>query len=421
MAMSATAMKMLNDVCTLIVDCEHKTAPLADTGYPSIRTPNIGKGRLLLDGVNLVSEETYAAWTKRAVPQSGDLILAREAPVGNIAIIPDGMKVCLGQRTVLIRPDLKQVSGRYIMYLLLEDSTRHKLLSRSNGATVRHLNMKAIRNLELPDLPKISVQNRIASILSNYDDLIDNNNRRIALLEESVHRLYREWFVHLRFPGHERVTVRDGVPEGWEPTDLTSIMTIKHGYAFKGKFFSKETTPRILLTPGNFRIGGGIKLEKVKYYLEQGPIDEEFLLSKNDLLVTMTDLSKASDTLGYPLLVPELNKMLFLHNQRLGKVLPKKDKPFYRYFLHEMFKDFRYRSYVKGSSSGTTVKHTSPRKILSYRPILPPYKESTLLSKFDQIAEKFNTQCQNLLQTNQALAKARDRLLPRLMNGTLTP
>ena len=95
----------LNDYCELIVDCEHKTAPTQDTGFPSIRTPNIGKGRLLLEGVNRVSEETYKLWTQRAIPQTNDLILAREAPVGNVAIIPDGQQVCLGQRTVLIRPD----------------------------------------------------------------------------------------------------------------------------------------------------------------------------------------------------------------------------------------------------------------------------------------------------------------------------
>lgn len=88
--------KILANVCQVIIDCEHKTAPIQATGYPSIRTPNIGRGRLILDNVNRVSEDTYNAWTKRAIPQADDLILAREAPIGNVAIILKNIKVCLG-------------------------------------------------------------------------------------------------------------------------------------------------------------------------------------------------------------------------------------------------------------------------------------------------------------------------------------
>lgn len=160
--------QILNDLCELIVDCEHKTALIQEEGYPSIRTPNIGKGRLILDNVNRVSEKTYQEWTKRAVPQAGDLILAREAPVGNIAVIPENIKVCLGQRTVLIRPDKNKVNGFYLNYFLLSDEMQHQLLCRANGSTVSHLNMKDIRGLNIPELPPISTQTRIADILSAY-------------------------------------------------------------------------------------------------------------------------------------------------------------------------------------------------------------------------------------------------------------
>ena len=131
--------KQLKDVCSLIIDCEHKTAPIQEIGYPSIRTPNIGKGRLILEGVNRVSEEIYQAWTKRAIPEADDLILAREAPIGNVAIIPKNLKVCLGQRTVLIRPDKNKVNSQYLCYLLLGDEVQGKIKSVSNGATVHHL------------------------------------------------------------------------------------------------------------------------------------------------------------------------------------------------------------------------------------------------------------------------------------------
>src|SRR5215470_2273313 len=93
---------VLKDIFEFIIDCEHNTAPTQSEGHPCIRTANIGRGRLILDGVNRVSEEIYKKWTLRAIARADDLILAREAPIGNVAIIPKNLKVCLGQRTVLI-------------------------------------------------------------------------------------------------------------------------------------------------------------------------------------------------------------------------------------------------------------------------------------------------------------------------------
>jgi type I restriction enzyme S subunit len=232
-------MKMvtLDEVCELIVDCEHKTAPKQDAGYPSIRTPNIGRGFLILESVNRVSRETYEKWTQRAVPQYGDLIIAREAPVGNVAMIPKGLEVCLGQRTVLIRPNQTKADPRFLTYLLLGDEVQGSIHSQTNGATVAHLNMRDIRSLKLPFLPDLPTQRKIAGILSAYDDLIENNLRRIKILEEMAQSLYREWFVHFRFPGHESAKFVDSplgqIPKGWEVKKLEQILELKYGKALK--------------------------------------------------------------------------------------------------------------------------------------------------------------------------------------------
>ncbi len=148
----------LDNLCELIVDCEHKTAPTQETGYPSIRTPNIGKGDLILEGVNRVSYETYVEWTKRAIPQAGDLILAREAPAGNIAVIPENVEVCLGQRTVLLRPKKDKLMSRYLAYLILSKEVQAILLSHSTGATVQHINMKDIRAFKIYNLSNLTEQ-----------------------------------------------------------------------------------------------------------------------------------------------------------------------------------------------------------------------------------------------------------------------
>jgi type I restriction enzyme S subunit len=410
-------MKTLNEICELIIDSEHKTATIEETGYPYIRTPNIGKGRLILDNVRRISEESYQQWTRRAIPKADDLILAREAPVGNVAIIPKNIKVCLGQRTVLIRPDKNQVNSNYLNYLLLGDEIQGKIQSLSNGSTVHHLNLKDIRQLKLPLLPSLSTQEKIAGILSAYDDLIENNTRRIEILEEMARMLYREWFVKFRFPGHEAVQFVESelglIPKGLEVKKLKEFIEIKHGYAFKGEFFSKDPTPNILLTPGNFKFGGGFKWDKLKYY--DGEMPSDFILKNGDLIVTMTDLSKLGDTLGYPALVPPSKDLKFLHNQRIGKVNFKNQKLglFYLYYL--LCSD-SYRGHVLGTATGSTVKHTAPDRIKDFSFIFP---ESDILNQFEKIADSIIHQTVNLESKNINLRKTRDLLLPRLISGEI--
>lgn len=173
----------LDSLCELIVDCEHKTAPTQETGYPSIRTPNIGKGELILENVNRVSRDTYIQWTKRAVPKAGDLILAREAPAGNIAIIPKNLVVCLGQRTVLLRPKKDKLISKYLAYLILSKDVQKILLSYSAGATVQHINMKDIRAFKIYDLSDLAEQK---AIVEKLDALSAETKKLEAIYQKKI-------------------------------------------------------------------------------------------------------------------------------------------------------------------------------------------------------------------------------------------
>lgn len=154
---------------------------------------------------------------------------------------------------------------------------------------------------------------------------------------------------------------------------LSDVARIRHGFAFEGTYFVDRPTNYVLLTPGNFRVGGGLKIDKLKFY--DGPIPDQYVLSPGELVVTMTDLSKNMDTLGYPALVSELPEgRIALHNQRIGLVeviSPAVDKNwlFYRLRVSD------YRSEVLASSSGTTVHHTSPSRIEKFEFVLPPIEE----------------------------------------------
>jgi type I restriction enzyme S subunit len=159
----------------------------------------------------------------------------------------------------------------------------------------------------------------------------------------------------------------------WQEITLGSVIGIKHGYAFPGSGIREEPPGDVLLTPGNFAVGGGFKGDKFKYFL--GEVPDEFVLAEGDLLVTMTDLSKQSDTLGFPAIVPKANARRFLHNQRLGKVEITSPSLVDSGFLFYLLRTAEYRHEVLASATGTTVKHTSPSRILSYKASLPPLPE----------------------------------------------
>jgi len=165
----------------------------------------------------------------------------------------------------------------------------------------------------------------------------------------------------------------------WKPVTLGDLVEITHGFAFKGEFFRDNPPGDILLTPGNFAIGGGFKPDKFKYYV--GSVPEEFVLKENDLLVTMTDLSKAGDTLGYPAILPASPKgSRYLHNQRLGKVIILPHAPVRKDFLYYLFRIKPYQNEVLASAIGTTVKHTSPKRIKAFKFFLPPEEEQQAIA-----------------------------------------
>ena len=192
--------KSLDELCEMIVDCEHKTAPTQEHGIPSIRTPNIGKGRLLLDGVYRVSEDTYKEWARRAEPQGGDLILAREAPAGNVAVIPDGMKVCLGQRTVLVRPKRSVFQPDYLAHLLLRKNSQRRMLAHSRGATVQHVNLKDIRAFQISVVPSLENQR---DVMERVDDLLEHESTLTRCYERKITALdeLKKALLHRAFNG----------------------------------------------------------------------------------------------------------------------------------------------------------------------------------------------------------------------------
>ena len=169
---------------------------------------------------------------------------------------------------------------------------------------------------------------------------------------------------------------------------IGDFIKIKHGYAFKGDYISTEDNNIVLVTPGNFAIGGGFKEQKCKFYIGKYP--DDYVLKEDDLIVTMTDLSKSVDTLGYGALVPSSNKRVYLHNQRIGLVQFISDK-IDKHYLYWYMRTSRYQRSIVSTSSGSTVHHTSPDRICEVEIEVPEMKIQKKIAGFlDDIEEKIN-------------------------------
>lgn len=186
----------------------------------------------------------------------------------------------------------------------------------------------------------------------------------------------------------------------WQEYRLGDYIKVKHGYAFKGKEITTEETDNILVTPGNFHIGGGFKSDKFKYF--NGEYTEEYVLNENDIVVTMTDLSKETDTLGYSAKIPKTKSKKYLHNQRIG-LLEFLNNDIDKDFIYWLLRTREYQGYIVGSASGTSIMHTSPSRIEDYVFNAPKIidEQKTISEILNSFEEKINI----LINQNKTLEK----------------
>ena len=387
--------KTLGDVCEFIVDCLHTTALDQGKGYPLIRTPNVGKGRLKLDGVHRVSEDIYQERIRRAVPEKDDLILAREAPAGNIAILKNEHQVCLGQRTVHMRADKAQVDPDYLCYYMLAPQQQGVLLAGETGVTSKHVNMKDIRQLPLKKLPHIKVQREVGRLLSTYDDLIENNQRRIQLLEQSAGLLYKEWFVHLRFPGHEHTAITNGVPEGWERKKLSDVANITMGQSPKSIYYNED--------------GIGLPFHQgVTNFGNRFPLHKTYCTMKNRLAGSGDILFSVRAPVGKINITPDeiiIGRGISAIRSRCGQ----------QNFLFYALKCRFFKEDMIGTGAiFAAVTRPDLHNIELVQPL------NRIAQMFAECVKPIDHQIANLHHTTNSLAQARDLLLPQLMCGKVS-
>lgn len=296
-----------------------------------------------------------------------------------------------------------QAFPRFFAYLFRSDLIRKTLSAYGGGTNIANLNQKILSRLQVP-LPPLAIQQRIADILSTYDRLIDNNNRRIALLEESIHQLYKEWFVRLRFPGYESVKVVDGIPEGWNmgylPNLCSKLMDGTHDSP-------KPTDDGYYLVTGKHIVNGFIDFSKC-YFIspeEHQKVMKRSHPEKGDIIFSNIG------TLGSIALVDQEFEFS-IKNVALFKPL----KKFYSSFLYIHLSDVNTLTSMSQKASGTSQKFFSLKFLRNSDILIPP---DEIIIQFDNFARPVLEQRSLLNRNNQKLKQARDLLLPRLMNGSI--
>jgi len=397
-------MKLI-DVCNYIVDCPHSTANDEGTGYPLIRTPNIGRGRLILSGVHRVCEDIYNLRNARAIPMPGDIILAREAPAGNVALIQPGEKVCLGQRTVLISPDFEKVNPQYLTYYLLAPKQQHAILSSANGATVAHVNMPKIRNLEI-SLPSLEEQNNIVDILSPYDEIITNNQQEITLAEEALYRIYSALFSKINNQVVTDVDVSLSIPSEWKYAPLSSIITFIRGKSYSSNELS-DSAGTIMVNLKNINAYGGYKHKSEKHFI--GQFKPEQTLAGGDLIMGVTDMTQDRRLVGHVAIVPHFNEKVTF-SMDIIKIMSN-DVP--NSYLYSVFRYGGISKQISALANGVNVLHLRPENMLNIKIVVPPRQ---VLLEYDNLFCAYSSKIELLYNQIDLLTDVRERLIKRLFS-----
>ena len=360
----------------------------------------IGMGTLFhSDLVRAVdSQETNISPTEfdRFSVRSGDLLFGRrslvESGAGKVSLVCSLSESAIFESSLIrVRLNENLALPQFYLYFFKSRHGRSIVSSIVTGTNVKGIRSSELSKILVP-LPPLSEQRRIVGILSAYDDLIENNRKRIALLEESARRLYKEWFVRLRFPGHERVPVEDGVPKGWSWAPLSEVANVVMGQSPESESYNSE----------------GIGLP-----FHQGVTGFRFRYPENEMWCSAgTRFAEAGDIL-FSVRAPvgriNVAKERIVIGRGLSAMREKTNRQ--SWLLYTLKHHFNKEDLIGG---GCIFASTTKKELLSVRLLCP---KEELVARFEELVRPIDEQISNLNSQTISLATARDALLPRLMKG----
>jgi type I restriction enzyme S subunit len=340
--------------------------------------------------------------------QRGDTVIARIEPClqNGKGFFVKNISEGFGSTEFLVfRPKDDKVTNEFLYYFMLTDYIRKSMINSMTGATGRQrVNKDIFKSLEL-SLPSIEKQKRIADILSAYDDLIENNQKQIKLLEEAAMRLYKEWFVKLRFPGYETTKIVDGVPEGWEKLYIEDVCQTVGGGTPSTKvpsYYNNGTIPWV--TPTDItRNDCLILLDTEKKITEEG-----LARSSAKMLPSETILMTSRASVGFF----GISEQEVCTNQGFISCIPNNKNLMMFLLLNLMSRKDEIRQKA-GGATYLEINKSTFRKLIVIKP------DDTLLNEFQSITYTILKRISALKKQSDLLKQARDKLLPKLMNGDI--
>ena len=341
------------------------------------------KGTFVLRSSNVKNDQLIDADNVYVNP---DIVNSNNVKVGDvIVVVRNGSRSLIGKHAIVTKEMPHTVIGAFMsafrgengeyINALLSTNNFQKEVHKSLGATINQITGKDFSMMNFLT-PKLEEQNKIGSFFKQLDNTITLHQRKLDLLKEQ-----KKGYLQKMFPknGAKVPELRfAGFADDWEERKLGEVIDIENGYAFKSEYFSDEEKRHIVLTPGSVKIGGGFQKDKGRYYDVSGVFPEKFIFKPGNIFITMTDLTPTAQSLGYPAIVPR-DDNVYLHNQRLGKIINTTTNP---EFLYTLLTTDTYHKEIVSSASGTTVKHSSVSKILDFKSAIPNIDEQKLIGSF---------------------------------------
>ena len=390
-----------------LFDGPHATPKPSDEGPVFLGIGNITEdGHLDLAQTKRISEDEFPRWTKRVLPQPGDIVFTYEATLNRYAIVPNGFRGCLGRRLALIRPNPAAVNTRWLHYYFFGPEWRAVVAANTlSGATVERIPLSSFPDFPIR-LPDLQTQRRIASILSAYDDLIENNTRRIAILEEMARRIYEEWFVRFRFPGHDEVKRVESelglIPEGWKVVAASDAITISPKVRVP-KEGLKPFVPMGSLSENSMLIAG----------IEEREGNSGSKFQNGDTLFARITPCLENGKTGFVQFLPSHDAVAFGSTEfivlRSRTLCPE--------YVYALARSDEFRANAIKSMSGATGRQRV--KEACFDAFLLAQPDAETLQRYREIAQPMFAMIRKLAAKNANLRATRDLLLPKLISGEL--
>lgn len=381
-----------DEFCESVRDGTHDTPKPNETGYKLVTGKHVKNGRIDPSDAYYISEEDYEKINERSLVEQWDVLMSMIGTVGEVAVVKDHPNYAI-KNVALFKCGGSELKGKWLAYYLRSSDAQGHMSGNQKGSSQQFLSLNQLRSLPIPIADERYMQ-RVIDILSAYDDLIENNQKQIKLLEEAAQRLYKEWFVALRFPGHETTPIVDGVPEGWEIQTLSQIADVVMGQSPKSEFYNQDR-------------------QGLPFHQGVGSYGTRFVIDTT-YSTSFTRIAEAGSIL-FSVRAPvgrlNITKNKIVIGRGLAAISHRSGMQSYLFYL---LKERFFKDNIIGNRA--IFASISKDELLGQKFIVPV---DDLVKRFNTVVSDIDGKIAGLENQIMLLTEARDRLLPKLMSGEI--